>query len=199
MVAEIGPPARPGADAWARRWARGGAFATVRPTGSRTVQITFVRHPDAPDRIYVVRDDGTEVSWSFPSFGEGLPHDLVHLLLERRFGLRQGFWGRVAAGVDVARINAAANRKGGKDKYAGFGDDLRELMLAEALAGAPWSLVELDDAALLEQLTATMAETEAEAPALTVELVARIRAELEQVRQQWRAQAPKGSLRFEFP
>ncbi|MCX4243477.1 hypothetical protein [Paraliomyxa miuraensis] len=164
-----------------------------------TVQITFVRHPDAPDRIYVVRDDGTEVSWSFPSYGEGLPHDLVHLLLERRFGLRQGFWGRVADGVDVARINAAANREGGKGKYAGFGDDLRELYLAEALAGAPWSLAELDDAALLQMLHAQVSSTGAPAPALSVALVTEIRAELEAVRQRWRAQAPKGALRFEFP
>jgi hypothetical protein len=49
------------------------------------------------------------------------PHDLVHLVVEAAFGLAQGFWGRVDAGVDPAAIMAVANRKGGGNRYAGFG------------------------------------------------------------------------------
>jgi hypothetical protein len=164
------------------------------------MQVTFVRHPGAPDRIYVVRDDGSESSWSFPSYGNGLPHDLVHLVLERRFRLRHGFWGRVAAGVDVSRINAMANKQGGKGKYAGFGDDLRELMLAEALAGAPWEMTELPDAELLAMILGNVAASGVAAPAeLTLEVIAEIRRELADTRRQWQAQAPKGALRLAFP
>lgn len=164
------------------------------------MQVTFVRHPEAPDRIYVVRDDGSEASWSFPSYGDGLPHDLVHLVLERRFGLRHGFWGRVAAGVDPSRINAMANQKGGKGKYAGFGEDLRELWLAEALAGAPWGMAELSDAELLAMLRANVEAAGTPSPLpLTVELVAELREMLAQTRRQWQVQAPKGALRFSFP
>jgi hypothetical protein len=164
------------------------------------MQVTFVRHPDAPDRIYVTRDDGSEVSWSFPSYGDGLPHDLVHLVLERRFGLRHGFWGRVNAGVDPSRINAMANRKGGKGKYAGFGEDLHELHLAEALAGAPWGMSELSDAELLAMILANVAATGTPAPAdLTLETIGQLCRELAETRRQWQAEAPKGALRFSFP
>jgi len=164
------------------------------------MKVTFVRHPDAPDRIYVVRDDGSETSWSFPSYGDGLPHDLVHLLLERRFGLRHGFWGRVAEGIDPSRINAMANKTGGKDKYAGFGEDLRELYLAEALAGAPWGMAELPDAELLGMILANVAGAGVAAPGeLTLAAIAELRDELAEIRRQWQAEAPKGALRLTFP
>jgi hypothetical protein len=68
------------------------------------------------DRIYVVRPDGSEVHWAFPTYGDDPPHDLIHLVVEAAFGLRRGFWGRVDAGADPAAISAEANRKGGKDK-----------------------------------------------------------------------------------
>jgi hypothetical protein len=100
---------------------------------------SFVRVRGQRDRVYVRRTDGTETSWVFPSYGEGLPHDLVHLVVEAAFGLRRGFWGRVDTGADPARINAEANRAGGADKYRGFGEDRAELLLAEALAGGAWS------------------------------------------------------------
>jgi hypothetical protein len=72
------------------------------------MQVSFVRSHGARDRIYVRRTNGTEVSWVFPSFGNYVPHDLVHLVVEAAFGLRQGFWGRVDDGVDPARVNADA-------------------------------------------------------------------------------------------
>ena len=34
----------------------------------------FVRTVGAPDRIYVTRSDRSEVSWPFPTYGDGLPH-----------------------------------------------------------------------------------------------------------------------------
>jgi hypothetical protein len=40
------------------------------------------------------------------------------MVVEAAFGLRSGFWGRVDAGVDPGRLNAMANKLGGKDKYA---------------------------------------------------------------------------------
>ena len=46
------------------------------------MKASFVRTEGAPDRIYVVRSDGSETSWSFPTYGDGLPHDLCHLVVE---------------------------------------------------------------------------------------------------------------------
>src|SRR5262245_15511481 len=104
----------------------------------RLAQVAFVRRQGERDRVHVKRPDTTERPWVFPTFGDMVPHDLVHLVVESAFGVRRGFWGRVDAGVDPGRVNAQANRAGGRDKYAGFGEDLRELYLAEGLAGAPW-------------------------------------------------------------
>jgi hypothetical protein len=99
---------------------------------------SFVRVRGQRDRIYVHRSDGTEVSWVFPTYGDELPHDMIHLIVESAFAVRRGFWGSVDSGIDPARVNQIANRIGGKDKYRGFGEDSREILLAEALANTRW-------------------------------------------------------------
>ena len=118
------------------------------------MELRLVRTPGQHDRAYVRLDDGQTRSWTFPSYGVMLPHDLVHLLVEVGFGIQDGFWGRVAAGLDPAKINAEAEARGGKDKYAGFGADRSGLLLAEGYAGLPWSSPDLDDAALYVTLGA---------------------------------------------
>ena len=67
------------------------------------LRASFVRVAGQRDRIYVLRSDGSEVSWVFPTYGDMVPHDLVHVVVESAFGLKNGFWGRVDAGVDPAR------------------------------------------------------------------------------------------------
>ncbi len=69
---------------------------------------TFVRHRGARDHIYVTRADGTEVSWQFPTYGDGLPHDLVHLVVEDGLAMSDGFWGLVDRGADVTLVNNQA-------------------------------------------------------------------------------------------
>ena len=85
---------------------------------------SFVRTVGERDRFYVTRSDGSEVSWVFATFGNAPPHDMIHLIVESAFGLTQGFWGRVDAGANPAVIMEQANRMGGPNKYAAFGDDL---------------------------------------------------------------------------
>jgi hypothetical protein len=84
-------------------------------------------------KIYVARDDGSEASWLAHRYDGTLPHDLVHFVVETAYGLRGGLWGCVAAGHDLQRINDAANREGGADKYASLGD---EIIRAEELANS---------------------------------------------------------------
>jgi hypothetical protein len=69
---------------------------------------SFVRHRGRRDRIYVTRSDATEVFWDFPSYGEGLPHDLVHLVVEDGLGIVNGFWGLVDQGAGVQLVNNQA-------------------------------------------------------------------------------------------
>jgi hypothetical protein len=163
------------------------------------LEASFVRVPGQRDRVHVRRSDGSEASWVFPSYGAGLPHDLVHLVVESAFGLRRGFWGRVDAGVDPARINDEANRRGGGDKYRGFGEDRRELLLAEALAAGPWSDPETTDEALLEAIQRSAAIMDVVLPeSVTPARIAAARAPLRRLAERWRAFDGKGTLVLRF-
>ncbi len=157
--------------------------------------IRFVRIAGEADRIYVKRSDGTETWWTFPSFGSEVPHDLVHLVVESKFGIRDGFWGRVDAGVDPLEVNRQANRKGGANKYEGFGSDLTGLYLAEALAGLSWQLRELSGNDRLEMFR-RMSETAP--PTVNATSLDEVQQRLNELRAQWRALLPKGTLELTF-
>ena len=45
------------------------------------MQIRFVRTAGAPDRVYVRRGDGSETSWSFPTYGDAVPQSHLGRLL----------------------------------------------------------------------------------------------------------------------
>jgi hypothetical protein len=160
------------------------------------VEVTFVRTQGQPDRIYVRRSSGDEAWWSFPSYGDGLPHDLVHLLVEAAFGLRRGLWGLVDAGADKARINAEANRMGGKDKYRALGPDQRDILFSEALAAAVSGIYESNQHRLEYVLSASSLGMER--VSLTVEQLSEVLTALENLRERWRGLGRKSSLRFRF-
>ena len=153
------------------------------------MRVRFVRTAGAPDRVYVRRSDGSETSWSFPTYGDAVPHDLVHLVVEEEFAIADGFWGRVDRGVDPARTNAEANRIGGANKYAGFGDDLRGLYLAETLANLSWGISEVTDEERLQRA----ADCRVDLAGLR-----RVRERLAELGAQWRALVPKGTLELTF-
>jgi len=146
------------------------------------VKITFVRTVGARDRIYVERDDGTTASWSFPTYGDAPPHDLVHLIAEQELAIADGLWARIAAGADLASINDAADRAGGAMavKYAALGD--------------------LDGVLRSEQAAAAVGTEHGEIAAwIDRDRLARARERLAEVAARWRALAPKGALVLSWP
>ena len=164
------------------------------------MRVRFVRTAGAPDRVYVRRSDGSETSWSFPTYGNSVPHDMVHLVVEGTFGISEGFWGRVDRGVDPARINAEANRTGGANKYAGFGDDLRQLLLAESLANLSWAIADLSDIDHLRSLADECAKIGIEfPPTVTADGLVAVRRRLAELSSQWRTLVPKGTIEMTFP
>ena len=156
------------------------------------MELRLVRTPGQHDRAYVRLDDGQTRSWTFPSYGVMLPHDLVHLLVEVGFGIQDGFWGRVAAGLDPAKINAEAEARGGKDKYAGFGADRSGLLLAEGSAGLPWSSPDLDDAALYVTLGENLRRMATPTPPFEPARFAATRRALDAAHLQWAALNVRG-------
>ncbi|MCA9603963.1 MAG: hypothetical protein KC619_00080 [Myxococcales bacterium] len=160
------------------------------------MEIVFVRTGTRRDRFHVTRDDGSEASWAFPSYGDALPHDLVHFVCERELGVRDGIFGAIARGADLERINAKANRAGGKDKYAAFGPDLEGVLWSEALATAPWSAT---DDAIVEALRASCRRMGVELRALSREDLARTREAMAKMAARWRRLAPREAIHATFP
>jgi hypothetical protein len=158
------------------------------------LKATFVRVQGERDRIYVHRSDGTEVSWVFPTYGDALPHDLVHLVVETVFSLSRGFWGRVDEGVDPGRLSEEANRMGGANKYAAFGADQADLMLAEILAAARWN-----DETVANDVEAARVQAGLPPRPRILDLEIReTRRALEILRSKWATLFPKGSLAVTF-
>jgi hypothetical protein len=69
------------------------------------MQVSFVRHRGRRDHVHVVRTDGSSADWEFPSYGNDLPHDLCHLVVEDALGIAEGFWGLVDEGIAVALVD----------------------------------------------------------------------------------------------
>jgi hypothetical protein len=162
------------------------------------MKVSFVRSVGSADRIYVRRSDGSGASWSFPTYGDELPHDLVHLVVEAGFGVPGAIWAAVDAGLDLGRANARANRVGGKTKYAGSGLDGAPVYLSEALANAGWSRA-VDDAERVRAIASACSEFALPVPStVTLDRVAKVRATLDRLRARWRSLVPKGTLELAF-
>jgi len=97
------------------------------------IEVSFVRRRGSRDWVYVARDDGSSTGWDFPSYGDGLPHDLCHLVVEDELGLAEGFWGLIDQGVDVGLVsNKATLIRHGKPLMEHVGVDFSGLNEAEA-------------------------------------------------------------------
>jgi hypothetical protein len=98
------------------------------------VKVSFVRHRERRDRVYVTRRDGSSTAWDFPSYGDRLPHDLCHLVVEEALGISNGFWGLVDQGVEVKLVDDQATLvRAGKPLVENVGIDFSDLMEAERL------------------------------------------------------------------
>ena len=101
------------------------------------LRVTFVRKRGYHDRVYVWRVDGSSTGWDFPAYGDALPHDLMHLVVEDELGMPRGFWGLVDAGVDVALVDNQPTLVRGGEPIADDTDvDLEGLIEAEAVVAA---------------------------------------------------------------
>jgi hypothetical protein len=112
----------------------------------RMLEVSFVRKPGLRDRVYVTRSDGTSTGWDFPSYGDGLPHDLCHVVVEDGLGLSEGFWGLVDQHVDVGLVdNKPTLMRDGKPLVEQPGVDFAGLIEAEeAVALLTTQAVEVD-------------------------------------------------------
>ena len=74
------------------------------------MRITLTKGTRA-DHIAVARDDGSVAAFDFPKKGP-VPHDAFHFFVERELGLKRGFWGLVAGGMEPQAVGAMAAAAG---------------------------------------------------------------------------------------
>ena len=145
------------------------------------LEAAFVRRRGDRDRVYVTRADGTSTGWDFPSYGDWLPHDLCHLVVEQELALTDGFWGLVDIGIEVGLVNNQATlMRDGAPLVEHAQVDLTGLMEAEAAVAA---------------LTGPAS---AEAVTLPREAVATIRRTLQTLAERWRALGDGGAITLTF-
>jgi hypothetical protein len=124
---------------------------------------------------------------------------MIHLIVESAFGMTQGFWGRVDAGADPGVIATRANRIGGRNKYAAYGDDLSGLVLAEVLANPGWLVNDISAEGLHGQILASCSQANLSPPLLlSPERTAEVRAILRQLARQWKGLNPRGTIQLVF-
>lgn len=74
------------------------------------VIVTIIKQRD-DDRIVIERPAHPPVETRFPKKGP-VPHDAVHMIVERALGLRHGFWGMIASGTDPDEVQEIAKEAG---------------------------------------------------------------------------------------
>jgi hypothetical protein len=151
----------------------------------------------------VARADGTVTVVAVADYGDALPHDLAHVVVERELGLRFGFWGLVVAGADLDDHGTRPKPGGGRAEQGATAPrdtdplvvaHLEELVAAETVANLfhrPESAGLTADASDDEfaQLVPSMSPTEA----------GRVRRALGDMQRRWDGLEPGASLVVDWP
>jgi ribosomal-protein-serine acetyltransferase len=76
------------------------------------MRVTFPRLPDhAPGYALIERDDGAVYQLYGGTAGSRLPHDILHLVVERELRIGDGIWGGIAAGVVLDTMRYVRGRR----------------------------------------------------------------------------------------
>jgi len=96
------------------------------------------------DFLVVMRSDGTRCEARFPHKGP-VPHDAMHVLVERALGLSRGFWGLIAAGhapdqlVELAKAGGHASAARARLPDESIVELLQAERMVEAYEALLWS------------------------------------------------------------
>jgi hypothetical protein len=127
------------------------------------MQVTFWRSAPRRYGVQVTRTEAPDVVMHpAPGYDDHVPHDLVHFLVERHFGLRDGIFGQLAAGGDAHTFvdpDGSMRERRSKARNARSGGDIeRSEELAAAVHRAWVRRREAAPDAELEQAVAALDE-----------------------------------------
>jgi hypothetical protein len=178
-----------------------------------SLEVTFVRHHGERDHVRVTRSDATTCEWSFPTYGDQLPHDLCHLVIEELLHLRNGFWGLVEQGMEIRLIdNQGVLVKDGRPIFEHSAFDASDLIRAEQavalLAPIGMQVVQVGSLAVATRTeTGSTEQPQLEAiPSLgftlpteaTADVVSLIRRRLLELQREWALLLNGGSITLHF-
>ena len=159
-----------------------------------------------------MRGDGSSFDWAFPTYGEHLPHDLCHLVVENLLGISGGFWGLVEQGMDVQLVdNKSALFVEGRPVSEVKGFDTSDLLRAEdavasiAPFGTPIDFVETTSATARAESAVVSARGEGARtaggilrPGTTPEDIAAVIAALRELQTLWQGLDDGGSISLDL-
>jgi hypothetical protein len=166
------------------------------------MRITIIKGERA-DRIDIARADGSGASAHFPHKGP-IPHDAVHFFVETALGFSDGFWGKVASGRNPDEIAGIAKAAGHASASRAAVPDpaIVEMIQAEraveCFEADLWSGSEGDVQTLREVIAAGCAQSLVPAPALSEALIAQVRRQLRDLREQWATKPPGDRITLEW-
>lgn len=173
--------------------------------------VSFVRHHGKRDHVYVTRENGTTCDWAFPTYGDQLPHDLCHLVVEEMLGIPNGFWSLVEQGMEVRLINNQGTLvKEGRSLSGDSAFDFSGLVRAEeavALLAPIGMRFEQAGALVVARRSTGGTTTSADAasnlgftlpPGCSTEVVNATRERLRELTERWRSLDDGGAITLSF-
>ena len=157
----------------------------------------------ADDAIAITRADGSRAETRFPKKGP-IPHDGVHVIVERALGFRRAFWGHVAGGrhpEEIAKLASEAGHpsaKRAREPDAAIVEMIQAERLVECFGAEVWGGPSALDV-LQSVADAAMGQSKAPPVELTPAAVARIREDLGAFSTAWRALKVGESFSFDWP
>jgi hypothetical protein len=172
--------------------------------------VSFVRHRGKRDHVYVTRQDGSSCDWEFPTYGNQLPHDLCHLVIEEMLAISNGFWGLVEQGMEARLVNDQGTLAKDGRTLSASGFDFSDLVRAEEavalLAPVGFRFDQVGALAVARQSVVDRArEPDVAAqlgfklpPGCSTEVVTATGVRLGELREQWRELHDGGAITLSF-
>ena len=157
------------------------------------MRVELVRRADGRTTLRCTRADGS-VTWQTQRTGHAAfftLHDLTHYAVETELGFREGFFGLVARGWEIDDTTGKG-RRGPLPPEALVVEQLVGALDRERTSSTPWAAAEFN------ALLADTADSEAPAPTVSDQDLARIRAKVAELAERWMALGAGETLVLRF-